>query len=92
MTVAIVERWNPYAKIRQDLFGVFDLLAFGGGKIMGIQVSSGSHHAARVRKIQEWAGLQEWNATGATAEVWTYSKTGERGKPKNWTLRDEVVK
>jgi hypothetical protein len=25
--VAVVERWNPHARIRQDLFGVIDLLA-----------------------------------------------------------------
>ena len=30
--VAIVERWNMFAKIRQDLFGVADLLAMRPGK------------------------------------------------------------
>lgn len=88
---AIVERWNPHAKIRQDLFGVFDILAVGGGKIRGVQVSSGSNHAARVRKIREWAGLRDWLACGGTAEVWTWAKRGPRGKPKRWTLRQETV-
>jgi hypothetical protein len=89
--VAIVEKWNPHAKIRQDLFGVFDLLAVGNGKILGIQVSSGSNHAARVRKIREWAGLSDWLSAGGQAEVWTWSKKGPRGKAKVWTLRQEQV-
>jgi hypothetical protein len=89
--VAIVEKWNPHAKIRQDLFGVFDLLAVGNGKITGIQVSSGSNHAARVRKIREWAGLEDWLKAGGHAEVWTWSKKGPRGKAKVWTLRNESV-
>ncbi len=88
---AIVERWNQYAKIRQDLFGVFDLLAVGNGRILGIQVSSGSNHAARVHKIQEWAGLKDWLAAGGHAEVWTWSKKGARGKRKLWTLRSQKV-
>ena len=46
--VAIVERWNPFARIRQDLFGVLDLLAVKDGEILGVQVTSGSNVAARI--------------------------------------------
>ena len=39
--VAIVERWNNWAKIRQDLFGIIDLLAIDSkGNTVGIQVTS----------------------------------------------------
>ncbi len=88
---AVVEKWNPHAKIRQDLFGVFDILAVGNGKIIGVQVSSGSNHAARSRKVREWAGLKDWIAAGGHAEVWTWSKKGPRGEKKVWTLRQEEI-
>ncbi|MFM2193987.1 MAG: hypothetical protein RLZZ460_657 [Chloroflexota bacterium] len=52
-TVAIVERWNPFAKIRQDLFGVLDLLCLGQNEVVGVQTTSGANVSARVRKIAE---------------------------------------
>lgn len=51
-TCAVVERWNPHARIRQDLFGFADLLAMKAGYTPKlIQVTSGSNVAARVAKI-----------------------------------------
>jgi hypothetical protein len=50
--VAIVERWNPHARIRQDLFGVFDLLAVRDETTMGVQVTS-TGVASRVKKIAD---------------------------------------
>jgi hypothetical protein len=50
--VAVVERWNPHARIRQDLFGVFDLLAVRDGVTMGVQVTS-TGVASRVKKIAD---------------------------------------
>ena len=51
--VAIVERWNPYAKIRQDLYGFIDLLCVGNGETVAVQTTSGSNVSARVKKIAE---------------------------------------
>lgn len=51
--VAIVERWNPYAKIRQDLFGFIDLLCVGNSETVAVQTTSGSNVSARVTKIAE---------------------------------------
>jgi len=53
----VVEKWNPHARIRQDLFGFADLLALRGTEIMLVQVTSGSNVAARVRKITEHENL-----------------------------------
>ena len=53
-TVEVVERWNSFARIRHDLFGIGDLLAFTP-KIRGtlmIQATSGPNHNARVVKIK----------------------------------------
>lgn len=56
--VAIVERWNPYARIRQDLFGLFDLLGVGGPLgTLAVQTTSASNIAARVRKISDDDGM-----------------------------------
>jgi len=52
-TVAIVERWNPYARIRQDLFGFIDLLCVGNGETVAVQTTSGSNVSARVKKIAD---------------------------------------
>ena len=52
--VAIVERWNAFAKIRQDLFGIIDLLAIDSkGNTVGIQVTSYSNISARVKKMED---------------------------------------
>lgn len=52
---AIVEKWNPHARVRQDAFELFDLIAAGNGEIVGVQTTSGSNASARVKKITEHA-------------------------------------
>ena len=50
-TAKVVERWNPFAKIRQNLFGG-DLLALKPGEpVLVIQATSGTNHAARRTKL-----------------------------------------
>ena len=52
-TCEVTEKWNPFAKIRQDLFGFVDVLCLGDGEIVGVQATSADNVAARVRKIAE---------------------------------------
>lgn len=33
-----VERWNPHARIRQDLFGIIDVVAVGSD-VVGVQAT-----------------------------------------------------
>jgi hypothetical protein len=61
--VAITERWNPFAKIRQDLFGVVDLLAIREGETLAVQVTSTSV-AARVRKIADAEATPDMRRAG----------------------------
>ncbi|MFZ9649512.1 MAG: hypothetical protein ACO29C_05430, partial [Fluviibacter sp.] len=49
--VAIVEHWNPFARIRQDLFGFIDLLAIRRDETLAVQVTA-SGVSARVKKIE----------------------------------------
>src|SRR3990167_6094271 len=56
--VAIVEKWNPWAKVRQDLFGIGDLLAiypaemtYTTRKTLLVQTTTLAHMKERIVKI-----------------------------------------
>lgn len=88
----VVEKWNPHARVRQDLFGCIDIVAVQEGQILGIQACAGSSHAARRDKALAEPRLRAWLDAGARFEVWSWAKQGPRGKRKTWTLRREEVK
>lgn len=49
--VAITEHWNPFARVRQDLFGFIDLMAVHPErKAMGIQTTTTNNLQARINK------------------------------------------
>lgn len=87
----VVERWNSFAKIRQDLFGG-DLLALKPGEpVLIIQATTGSHHAARREKLEAAGFITLWTSAGAVLEIWSWAKQGPQGKRKAWTLRREAL-
>lgn len=90
---AIVERWNPYAKVRQDLFGFIDIVACLGPNLLALQVTSGEggNHAARVAKIKAEPRALAWLKAGGIIEVWSVAKRGGRGERKTWQIRKEAV-
>ncbi len=47
-----VEHWNAFAKIRQDLWSIVDVLCLGPG-VCGVQCTSWDNVSARVNKIAE---------------------------------------
>jgi len=50
-TAEVVERWNPHARIRQDLFGFADIIAMMPGSVpLLVQVTS-TGWASRVAKV-----------------------------------------
>jgi ketosteroid isomerase-like protein len=81
---AITERWNPHAHIRQDLFGVVDVLCIKAGETIAVQTTSGSHVAARVTKIAECEATPDMRDAGWKIVVhgWRKSANGR------WTLRE----
>lgn len=89
----IVEKWNPHAKVRQDLFGCIDMIVLDGqpGGPLGVQVCAGASHAARRTKAMAEPRLRAWMQAPARFEVWSFSKKGAAGKRKLWELRREVV-
>ena len=58
-TAEVVERWNAFARIRQDLFGCIDIIAIGNGETLAVQVTSRSNMKARINKISDSPALPE---------------------------------
>ena len=72
--VAIVEKWNPHARIRQDLWGFVDLLAIKEGETLGVQTTSRSNMSARARKIAEHENVGPVRKAGWRLEVHGWAK------------------
>lgn len=92
-TVAITEHWNMYAKIRQDLFGFGDLLAFRPGQpgSVLVQTTSGTNHAARRTKILQNEVARDWLKAGNWILLQSWRKGGAVGKRKVWTEKSEYL-
>lgn len=82
-TAAVVEKWNPHAKIRNDLFGFIDVLALRGDETLAVQATSGSNTSARVKKIADAEHLSVVREAGWRIEVhgWRKNASGR------WTIR-----
>jgi hypothetical protein len=85
--VAVVERWNPYAKIRQDLFGFVDVLAVGHGRTVAIQTTSYNNVSTRKKKILMSAYAQPLSNAG-----WDIVVEGWHKKKNRWECREVAVK
>lgn len=86
--VNVVEKWNPFAGRRIDLFGIFDLVAVTQDCILGLQTTSAAHHADHRAKMCQNAILKRWRGTGSKALLITFGKSRVNGKV---ILRSESV-
>ena len=91
-TCAITEHWNPFAKIRQDLFGFIDILAMCDlgetnlpAAMVAVQSTSGAHHAARKNKILSSPLGRMWLKH---SQVWLISWTKKKNR---WIPRVEIL-
>ena len=82
----ITERWNPFAKIRQDLFQFIDILCLAEGQVVGVQTTSYSNMSARVKKIREHANFQRVHDAGIKVVVQGWHK-----KDNRWQVREVDV-
>lgn len=73
-TAAVVERWNPHARIRQDLFGFVDLVAIRDGETLAVQACSGSDVSKRVAKIAASEAAPKVRSAGWRIEVHGWRK------------------
>lgn len=58
----VVERWNPHARIRQDLFGFVDILAFDADWTVAIQCTTTAHLNDRMAKVRALDTFAKWLA------------------------------
>jgi hypothetical protein len=95
--VAIVEKWNPHSKIRQDLFGFADLL--GCHPVHGIacfQVTS-TKVKERIDKILAETRAENWLRCGGLIYVHGWrklkkkKKDGTYSKVSHYVIREEHV-
>lgn len=85
--VEVVEKWNPHAKIRQDLFGVVDVIAVRPGATLAVQTTTAAHVADRIRKVQEHSNLPHMLDAG-----WDVVCHGWAKRSGRWVLvRDQLI-
>lgn len=87
---AIVEKWNPHARIRQDLYGFADLVVLDGNPgLLALQVTSGANLSARMAKLSAVPAVVDWLKAGLRVECWGYRKLVVKrgGKATRWNLR-----
>ena len=78
---AVTERWNSFAHIRQDLFGIVDILAVRKGETLAVQCTSYSNVSERVNKIADHGATPKLRDAGWRIEVHGWTK-GKRGAPR----------
>lgn len=82
---AVVERWNPHARKRQDLFGILDLIALAPGQpTLGLQVTSATNLASRQHKIESAPITRLLLQTGWQLQVHGWRKPTPRRR--TWAL------
>ena len=70
---AIVEHWNPFARIRQDLWGWADILAIRKNEVLAVQVTA-SAVSDRIKKIEAAPTLGIVREAGIRIEVHGWRK------------------
>ena len=83
--VQVVEKWNPHARIRQDLFGFIDILALRGEETIAVQCTAWSSMSARIKKIAESETVGHVRKAGWKILVQGWKKDKKTG---HYTMRE----
>lgn len=88
-TAEVVEHWNPYARVRHDLFGIADVLAVRDKETLAVQCTAGSCVSARLAKLRASPALPVLHSAGWRVEVWGWRKLKVKrgGKATRWDCR-----
>ena len=90
--VAVTERWNQFARVRQDLFGFIDLLAIRGDEVLAIQTTTAANMSARHAKLISLPAVNTWIASpNRSLVIHGWAKRGQRGKRKLWSLKQITI-
>jgi hypothetical protein len=84
--VAVVERWNAHTRIRQDLFGILDVIAVGPGGTVGVQSTSRGNLSARRNKIMAHPDTPTLLVAGWAVVLHGWDKPAHR-----WRLKEERI-
>lgn len=76
----VTERWNPYGRVRIDLYGFIDVLCVGNGETIGVQTTSYSNVSKRVAKINVSPILPKLKEAGWKIVVHGWRKVKNRYK------------
>ena len=89
MVVEKVEWWNAWGKVRQDLFGILDLLAIhpGTGSTTGVQVTTMGQKQPHMRKMRASKMLPLLKKAGWIIILHSWRKLKKTG----WTLDVEIL-
>jgi hypothetical protein len=88
----VVEHWNAYAHVRQDLFGAFDILALGKfaqkWSVIAIQTTGATNLSTRREKLSHEASeaVSECILSGVVCLIHGWKKLG-----RIWTLKCEQL-
>ena len=97
---AIVEKWNPYVGphgIRQDLFGIIDVLALDPEQgVIGVQCCGKTGFSSHWKKMTEEMAQEtkDWLETpGTRLELWAWRKVKVKrgGKAMVWRPRIKEI-
>jgi hypothetical protein len=79
----VVERWNPWARIRVDLFGFLDVLCLGDGELVGVQSCSLGDISKRIKKIADHPNLAHVRKAGIRILVQGWKTRKVKGSRKH---------
>ena len=85
------EHWNQFARKRQDLFGLFDLVWLSmstdheDGQVVGVQVVN-THLEDHLVKINKNPIAKMWVTCGAGFEIHDWRKQTSKGRTVRWNL------
>jgi len=82
-TAEVTERWNAFAKCRQDLFKIVDVLAVGNGETVAVQCTSYPNVSARCKKIADAEAVPDMRDAG-----WRIIVQGWHKKKGRWVCRE----
>lgn len=90
---AVCERWNPYGKVRQDLFGFIDIVCLQPDVlgVLAVQVTTHSNLANHRYKLASNKSIRMWLDAGNRVEIISWGKQGPKGKRKIWKMKRESI-
>src|SRR5271156_211381 len=80
--VQVVERWNQFAHVRQDLFGIIDVFAVSETEIVAVQTTTNPNFSAHLKKMQDSNALPILIKAGIKVLLHGWSKN----KSNRWVV------